>query len=287
LSAANHRSSFPASEAQRGDVLPPRQTRFLPARNGSPFRSSSSRPSEAAAPSVLENASQDDWSVPACYRGALIRGRLKGFSEKVIALTFDDGPSDNITPQILAALKKHQARATFFVLGQMVKAYPQQVKQIVADGHAIGIHSYSHSWSPAMPKAIEEMDKTRTLLQNAIGRETFLFRPPYGLTTGSHARLALSRKYAVLLWSRTGADTGTRDADVVRDNVAPYPNPGEIVLMHDCANKQHTATALPQILDRLEKAGYSFVTIPELLRRWDAWKQQHPQTLAVGKPKGR
>src|SRR4029079_7658506 len=99
--------------------------------------------------------------------------------------------------------------------------------------------------------------------------ETYLFRPPYGLTTGSHAKLALSRKFAVVLWSRTGADTGTKEAKVVRDNVAPYPNPGDIVLMHDAANKQHTATALPQILERLEKAGYSFVTLPELLRKWD------------------
>ena len=127
-----------------------------------------------------------------------------------------------------------------------------------------------------MPKAIEEMDKTRVALEKAIGRETFLFRPPYGITKGSHARLALKLKYAVILWSKTGADTGTKDANVVRDNVAEWPQPGDIVLMHDCSNKQHTATALPQILDRLEKAGYSFVTVPELLRKWDDWKTKHP-----------
>jgi chitin deacetylase len=223
--------------------------------------------------------------VPDADRGVLVRGRLKGFTEKVIALTFDDGPSENITPQILAALKAHQAKATFFVLGKMVRASPEQVKQIVADGHAIGIHSYSHSLSPPMPKAVEEMEKTRRLLKEAVGRETFLFRPPYGKTNGSHARLALQQKYAVLLWSKTGADTGTTDADVVRDNVAQDPQPGDIVLMHDCGNKQHTATALPQILERLEKAGYSFVTVPELLRKWDAWKRQHPKTLAVDKIK--
>lgn len=225
--------------------------------------------------------------MPKRYRGVLIRGRLKGFTEKIIALTFDDGPSKNITPQILAALKQHQAKATFFVLGKQIKACPEQLKQVYADGHVIGIHSYSHSMSPTMPKAIEEMDMTRALLKQTIGHETQLFRPPYGKTNGSHARLALEEKFAVLLWSKTGADTGTHDAAVVRDNVAEYPQPGDIVLMHDSAGKQHTATALPQILDRLAKSGYTFVTVPELLRKWDAWQQLHPQTASTGLHRGR
>lgn len=185
---------------------------------------------------------------------------------KVVALTFDDGPSSNITPQVLALLKQHHAHATFFVMGQNVKQYPQLVRQAVAEGHIVGCHSYTHAIRPSLPVAQREMKLTRQLVREVIGRNPVLFRPPYGDVKSNYTKIARQEKDAIILWSVSGADTATLDYAIVRDNVTEGINSGDIVLMHDSSGKAHTAKALPEILTRLEQRGFSFVTIPEMLR---------------------
>ncbi len=208
----------------------------------------------------------DAWSVPAQYRGKAISSGRHGIALKAVALTFDDGPSANITPQILALLKQHHAHATFFVMGQNVKQYPQLVRQAVAEGHVVGCHSYTHAIRPAQAVAEREMKQTRELVRAATGHDPVLFRPPYGDVKSHYTKIARQEKDAIILWSVSGADTATQDYTVVRDNVTEGINPGDIVLMHDSSGKAHTAKALPEILTRLEQRGFTFVTIPEMLR---------------------
>lgn len=215
---------------------------------------------------ITPQAPADTWSVPAQYRGKAVSSGRHNIAVKAVALTFDDGPSANITPQVLALLRQHHAHATFFVMGQNVRQYPQLVTQAVAEGHVVGCHSYTHAIHPSQTVAQSEMKRTRELVQTATGHDPVLFRPPYGDVKSEYATIARQEKDTIILWSVSGADTATRDYKMVRDNVTEGINPGDIVLMHDSSGKAHTAKALPEILTRLEQRGFSFVTIPEMLR---------------------
>ena len=208
-----------------------------------------------------------DWSIPAQYRNHLVGSGRRNIPVKAVALTFDDGPSAKITPQILATLRQHHAVATFFVMGQCVKQYPQLLQQEVAEGHMIGYHTYTHDLHPSGRQAEEEMEDTREIVRNTVWRNTLLFRPPYGNVKSNYTRVARELGYTIILWNQSGADTATRDSNVVLDNCTTNIHSGDIILMHDSSTKQHTARALPVILARLEQQGFSFVTVPELLRQ--------------------
>ena len=218
-----------------------------------------------------------DWNVPANYRSVIIRKRVRYFKPKIIALTFDDGPSSANTPRILQTLKMHHAHATFFILGCQAKLHPELVKQIADDGHAIGIHTYTHSRHPSPSQAENEISRTAALLKSITGRSTQLFRPPYGNTHSSYTRNALKRRYAVILWTVSSADTATHDRKMVLNNVTLGVNPGDIVLMHDSEDKRQTMEALPTVLDRLANKGFTLVTIPELLTAWDKKNTTKPK----------
>ncbi len=217
-------------------------------------------------PSAIQS-SAPDWSVPAQYRNHLVGSGKGNIPVKVVALTFDDGPSAKITPQILETLRQHHAVATFFVMGQNVKQYPKLVQEEVAEGHAIGYHTYTHDLHPGGRQAATEMEQTRLVVQQAIGRDTPLFRPPYGNVKSNYTKVAREQNYAIILWNVSSADTATRDADMVMKNCTAGVHTGDIILMHDSSTKSHTARALPAILSSLEQQGFSFVTIPDLLRQ--------------------
>lgn len=208
-----------------------------------------------------------DWSVPAQYRNHLVGSGKGNIPVKAVALTFDDGPSAKITPQILETLRRHHAVATFFVMGQNVKQYPKLVQEEVAEGHVIGYHTYTHDLHPSGRQAEMEMKQTQAVVQQAIGRDTPLFRPPYGNVKSNYTKVAREQNYAVILWNVSSADTATRDSDMVVKNCTAGVHTGDIILMHDSSTKSHTARALPAILASLEQQGFSFVTIPDLLRQ--------------------
>ena len=155
----------------------------------------------------------------------------------------------------LDTLRQHHAVATFFVMGQQVKQYPKLLQQEVAQGHVIGYHTYTHALHPTLSQAEREMEQTRQVVQQTIGRDTALFRPPYGNTRSNYTRSARDQNYALILWNVSSADTATRDADVVLDNCTANVHSGDIILMHDSSTKSHTARALPRILTRLGTAG--------------------------------
>ncbi len=225
-------------------------------------------PFSTSAPKPLPPA---DWSIPKRYRGKLVAMRIRHFPEKIIALTFDDGPSANITPRVLKALADHQARATFFVEGKNAKRHPEILKAIVAEGSIIGDHSYSHPKSASPARAVKEVNWTAEIVRRAIGRGPCCFRPPYGITHGNLARVAKKEGYPVITWTVSTADTTKAGPEIIANNVIHTPNPGDIVLMHDASEHVATADALPVMLDQLQAMGYRCVTIPELLHAWDRW----------------
>ncbi len=213
-------------------------------------------------------------AVPAAYRGTIVRQRTRHFPHRILALTFDDGPSPTVTPQILDTLREYNARATFFVLGQNVRKWPEIVRQAADEGHAIGHHSYSHPSKTNPEQAAKEMAQTTEAIIEATGRAPELFRPPYGITDGNLCRTAREQGFTVILWTISSADTTSIGPEIIASNVIYTPNPGDIVLMHDSGGNSKTAEALPRILKELSIAGFEFVTIPHLLGAWEEWKKQ-------------
>ena len=217
-----------------------------------------------------------NWSVPKRYHARLIASRARRFSEKVIALTFDDGPDPVVTPRVLSTLAKFRAKATFFVLGRNVHRYPALLKRTALAGHAIGNHSYTHPAHPAEASAIWELAQTEKAAKGVLGKHLPIFRPPYGITSNRLTKNALKFGYSVITWTLSSADTGTRDSNVIAYNILAHPKPGDIVLFHDGYGHAPTALALPRILKVLRKRGFTFVTVPELLRRWNSFYDHMP-----------
>lgn len=188
--------------------------------------------------------------------------------EKVIALTFDDGPWLGTTTQMLDILKQNNIKATFFWVGTAIQEHPEIAKIVVADGHAIGNHTWHH-WYKQMDLATakSEIEHTADLIYKTTRVKTALFRPPGGYLNNGLVTYAKSQKYAVVMWSQTSADTDPRAKyQVFVKNVLRDAQPGGIVLMHDGGgDRRRTVQALPGIIQGLKAKGYRFVTVPELL----------------------
>ncbi|MEH2067946.1 MAG: polysaccharide deacetylase family protein [Nostoc sp.] len=208
--------------------------------------------------------------VPNKFQGTVIYQAKLQANEKVIALTFDDGPGPKNTAQILEILQKNQIKATFFMIGQMVKYFPLVARQVAADGEVIGNHTWHH-WYRHMDvaTAANEINSTADIIFQTTGVKTTLFRPPGGFLNNGLADYAKSHGYTVMMWSEESGDAQRRSPQVPRmvKNVLKDAKPGAIVLMHDGGgNRSRTVKALPQIIDGLKAQGYRFVTIPELLQ---------------------
>lgn len=192
-------------------------------------------------------------------------------SAKPIALTFDDGPWEKSTSQVLDILKKNNIKATFFVVGRQAERYPQLLKQIVADGHALGNHTWSHQYRMFNEAAAaHEIDKTAELVYKTTGVKTSLFRPPGGFLNNGLAAYAHQKKYAVVMWSADSLDWRYRQPTTLINRVLKEASAGGIVLMHDGGgDRSKTVQALPVVIDQLRKRGYKFVTVPELMELED------------------
>jgi peptidoglycan-N-acetylglucosamine deacetylase len=219
----------------------------------------------AKSPAKVENPT---FTIPAKYQGKTVYKGQPSNNEKVIALTIDDGPWQNTTVQMLDILKKNNVKVTFFWVGQALQQHPDLAKQEVAQGHAIGNHTWHH-WYKRMDEATakSEIERTADLMYKTTGVKTSLFRPPGGVLNNGLADVAKSQKYAVVMWSQTSADTDPHAKyQVFVKNVLRDAKPGGIVLMHDGGgDRQRTVQALPQIISGLKQQGYRFVTVPELL----------------------
>jgi peptidoglycan-N-acetylglucosamine deacetylase len=209
------------------------------------------------------------FTVPTKFQGKTVYKVQLSSNEKVIALSIDDGPWPKTTLEMLDILKQNDVKVTFFWVGQALQANPDLAKQVVAEGHAIGNHTWHH-WYRRMDEATakSEIDRTSDLIYKTTGVKTALFRPPGGFLNNGLAAYAKSQKNAVIMWSLTSADTDPHaKPQAFVNNVLKGAKPGSIVLMHDGGgDRQRTVEALPQIISGLKQQGYRFVTIPELLQ---------------------
>ncbi len=189
---------------------------------------------------------------------------------KQAALTFDDGPDKIATPQVLEILKRHNVKATFFMLGTQVEANPKMVKRIVDEGHVIGNHSWSHPnlAKNTMQEVKKQINDTQDILEDITGIRPILFRPPYGNLTKEQQDVVFDMGLAVVNWSVDTLDWKGVSSEEIVETVHKEIWPGGIILQHNSGgkdNRANTIGALETIITELKEKGYSFVTVPELL----------------------
>lgn len=207
----------------------------------------------------------DGQAIPAWAQSRVLNEVPVKKGDKVFALTFDDGPWPTYTRQILKILKEHDVKATFFMVGSVVREYPQIAREVKAAGHAIGNHSWSH---PSRPRdAVGEIRKTDAALRDLGVSKTTLFRPPYGMLKNGLAKQAMKDKQVVLIWSADSNDWKRPGANRIANAILNQATPGGIALMHDGGGaREGTVAALPRIISELKERGYKLVTVPELLK---------------------
>lgn len=203
------------------------------------------------------------------YRSTFL---LSGSSDKrEIALTFDDAPDDQFTPQVLDILKKEGVRATFFVVGNRVQAHPEIVRRMVKEGHVIGNHSWDH---PNLPKLRDaefrrQILKTDQQILPITGYLPTFVRPPYGNISEDQILWLASQHKVIVNWDVDSLDWKGLSAEEVKTNVLAHIHPGAIVLQHSAGGKGQdlsgTVQALPDIIRAIRSDGVKLVTIPELL----------------------
>jgi peptidoglycan/xylan/chitin deacetylase (PgdA/CDA1 family) len=205
------------------------------------------------------------------FRPALIRGPEEG---KRICLTFDDGPASPFTEQVLAILRGYQVPATFFVCGKNVERDPDLVRRIVAEGHAVGNHTYSHPFVlfKSRQRIAEEIDRTQEVLEKVAGHRPRIFRPPYGARWFGLVPTLLERGMHLVLWSATGYDWKNDVPGIVAATMKNL-KPGAVILLHDGretrwaarVDRSRTVEALPGIIAGARQRGYTFVPLQEFL----------------------
>lgn len=196
-----------------------------------------------------------------------------GDGGKSAYLTFDDGPTTNITPKILDILKEKNAVATFFLLGKNVEAHPELVQRELAEGHALANHSYSHDYKKLYNGTDyfrEDIKKAEQAIRNAVGDAgvTKVFRFPGGSFEKSknpQKEVLYEEGYVFIDWNSLNGDAEAQNvpASKLLENVKKTTKGinNVVILMHDAATKQTTVDALPSIIDYLREEGYEFKTL--------------------------
>jgi peptidoglycan-N-acetylglucosamine deacetylase len=183
-----------------------------------------------------------------------------------IAMTFDDGPSDKLTPKLLDILAAHHIKATFFVVGQNAADYPEILKRALKEGHEIANHSWSHpNFAKMSDEAVRrELKKTDDAITAACGQRPTLLRPPYGSITARQKRWIHEEfGYRIILWDVDPLDWKRPGAKVVTSRIVKETRSGSIVLSHDI--HPGTIESVPETLKQLEAKGFKFVTVSELI----------------------
>jgi len=184
---------------------------------------------------------------------------------KCLALTFDDGPG-KYAGKLLDTLKKYNAKATFFLEGQYVKARPQFVKRMVAEGHELGNHSYSHpDFTKSGAATIRnEIKKTQDAVKKAAGVEPKLLRPPYGLTDLQVSDIATEFGMPIILWTAGSKDWSSKNVKAIQKQTLAVAEQNGIILMHDWVKQ--TVDGMPALIKTLQNKGYHLVTVSEVIK---------------------
>ncbi|WP_026689740.1 polysaccharide deacetylase family protein [Alteribacter aurantiacus] len=189
-----------------------------------------------------------------------------------VALTFDDGPDPEFTPQILDVLKEYNVPGTFFLMGARATAYPDLVRRVAEEGHEVGNHTY---WHPDLVEEadvdilVEEVNRTEDRLAEILGFRTSLFRAPYGFLYEELVEELGNLNYNVIAWDVDSLDWQKITEEEIANNVLSQVQPGSIILMHDGggpgADRTETVDSLRIIIPDLLEQGFEFVPVSELL----------------------
>ncbi len=184
--------------------------------------------------------------------------------EKVLYLTFDDGPIPEVTPWVLEQLAKYNAKATFFCVGDNVGKYPSVFQQVLAEGHSVGNHTYNHlsGWNTDNIPFFHNIRHCAHLVNSG------LFRPPYGRLTPSQTQF-LTRHYRIVMWDVLSGDFDKNiSKETVFDNVILSAKRGSIVVFHDSLKAfERLEYALPRVLEHFTAKGYRFESLNAVVQK--------------------
>ncbi|HEY7800854.1 MAG TPA: polysaccharide deacetylase family protein [Hyphomonadaceae bacterium] len=191
-------------------------------------------------------------------------------SEKVVALTFDDGPTPEYTDGVLDVLRERGVKATFFLMGVDSEKNPEQVRAIIADGHELGNHTYSHPdmTLASVDKAKDEVERTDAALRNAGYSGEIHFRPPFGKKLIGLPLYLSDHDRKTITWDVEPESFGdiAADPELITAHVLEKTKPGSIIILHVMYKARETSRqALPEVIDGLQARGFRFVTVSELL----------------------
>jgi peptidoglycan/xylan/chitin deacetylase (PgdA/CDA1 family) len=187
-------------------------------------------------------------------------------TEKVVALTFDDGPQTAFTPQVLDILKAAKVPAAFFCIGSNIEAQEPLLRRIHEEGHLIGNHSYSHHfWFDLFGagRMLEELRRTDALVEKVTGARPHFFRPPYGVTNPNLRNAVVKGGYFPLGWSIRSLDTVAKEEEQLLHRITSKLEPGSIILLHDSA--EITVKILPALIGHIRANGYTIARIDNML----------------------
>jgi peptidoglycan/xylan/chitin deacetylase (PgdA/CDA1 family) len=188
-------------------------------------------------------------------------------TDKVIAISFDDGPALAYTPQILKLLNEQQVKAAFFCIGNRIADNEALLLQVYNEGHMIGNHSYSHHfWFDlfSSKKMSEDLKQMEIVMQKVTGLKPRLFRPPYGVTNPNLKKAIEENNYIPVGWNVRSMDTVITDETKLLNKVLNAIKPGAIVLFHDTSKT--TLGILPAFIKHVNNKGYRIVRLDELLK---------------------
>jgi peptidoglycan/xylan/chitin deacetylase (PgdA/CDA1 family) len=204
------------------------------------------------------------------WYGRTFTGGQRG--TKQIALTFDDGPNGPHTLKLLEVLAKHGVKATFFMIGSYVRQQPEIARAVAQGGHVIGNHTFSHPRLifKTAAEARAEVVQCRSVLQDAVGEHSNLFRPPFGGRRPATLRVVRDLGMQPVMWNVSSKDWKAPTAAVIENEVARQIRGGDVVLLHDGshrgmgAERTRTVAATEGLIPRLRDQGYEFVTVEEI-----------------------
>lgn len=207
---------------------------------------------------IVSSKIQFNFFIPAIHSGDK--------NSQKIALTFDDGPHPIYTPKVLDLLKKHRAKASFFLIGENLKKYPYLVERILDEGHSIGNHSFTHSKTidfKGKARWLKEIEETDLEIQKITGKKPKFFRPPYGVTTPHLADALEKTGHLTIGWNQRTYDTMLSNPQKILSKLKKKLKAGDIVLLHD--SHENIIPILEYLLPEVERKNLSFVTINELI----------------------
>lgn len=187
--------------------------------------------------------------------------------DKVIALTFDDGPDEQVTPQVLDLLNSVHVQAAFFCVGSRIIQYPALIERMDREGHIIGNHSFSHHFFFDLfsgKRMEEELMKTEKLVERIIHKRIQLFRPPYGVTNPMLAKAVQKMKYSVIGWTIKSKDTVIRDEQKLYERLTGKIGDAGIILFHD--TNPHLVSVLDKFIHYAHENEYRFERLDKILQ---------------------